>query len=184
MGRVKTQLQVQAPQLRSKGFSLVEALVVVAVLLVLAAITVTHLLRARMKANESAAVANMRTINTAESMYFNTYPDVGYADSLAKLGSNGSDCQNPGKTNSCLIMDETLISGLKGGYMFELVSDGQLPSQAYTLTALPASKATSGTCSFTSNQTGVIAAESPGPPGRFSLASSTCDQPGSVAPAR
>jgi type II secretory pathway pseudopilin PulG len=184
MSQVRRQLQVRALQLRSTGFSLVEALVVVAVLLALAAITVTHLLRARMKANESAAVANMRTINIAESMYFNTYPEVGFADSLAKLGSNGSDCQNPGKTNSCLIGDETLISGLKGGYMFELVSDGQLPSQAYTLTALPASKATSGTCSFTSNQTGMIAAEPTSPPGRFSIASNTCAQPGSVAPAR
>ena len=175
-------MQLRALQPRSKGFSLAEALVVVAIMLVLAAIAVTHLLRARMKANESAAVANMRTINTAESMYFNTYPDAGFADNLAKLGSNGSDCQNPGKTNSCLIADETLTSGLKGGYIFDLLGDGQLPSQAYTLTALPASKGTSGSCSFSSNQTGVISAQSSGPVGRFSLATSTCDQPGSVAP--
>jgi type II secretory pathway pseudopilin PulG len=160
----------------------VEALIVVAVLLVLTAIAVTHLLRARMKANESAAVANMRTINTAEAMYFNIYPQTGFADNLAKLGSNGSDCQNPGATNSCLIMDEVLTGGLKGGYTFDLVGDGQVPSQAYTLTVLPEFSGTSGSCSFTSNQTGVISAKS-STAGKFSLANSTCDQPGSVAPA-
>ena len=159
-------------------------MVVVAIMLVLAAIAVTHLLRARMKANEAAAVANMRTINTAEAMYFNTYPQVGYADSLAKLGGNGSNCENPGNTNACLMMDEGLTSGLTGGYTFNLTGDGQTPSQGYTLMAMPQSSGRSGSCTFTSNQTGSISAQPSGGGGKFSLAGSTCDLPGSVAPAR
>lgn len=159
-----------------------EVLVVVVVILVIAAIAIPSMLRARMKANESAAVANMRTINTAESMYYNTYPDVGYAGSLADLGSHGSNCETPGKTNACLVMDEELTSGLKGGYVFDLLGDGQVPTQAYTLTALPEASSTTGRCTFSSNQMGAIAAQTSGGGGRFSLAGNTCDQTLSVAP--
>lgn len=176
-------MQVSARHLRSRGFSFVEVLLVVMVILVIAAIAVPNLLRARVKANESAAVANMRTINNAESMYFDTYPQVGYAVRLADLGSHGSDCETPGKTNSCLIMDEALTNGLKGGYTFDILGDGQVPTQAYTLTALPQSTSVSGNCTFTSNQGGAITAKASGNPGRFSLASTTCDLAGSLAPA-
>jgi type IV pilus assembly protein PilA len=177
-------VQNSARQPRQRGFSLVELLIVVAVILVIAAIAAANMLRARMKANEAAAVANMRTINTAELMYSIAYPQVGYAGSLADLGRHGSDCETPGETNACLIMDDALTSGLKGSYTFELLGDGQVPTQTYTLTALPVASRTSGSCAFTSNQTFVISAESSGGGGPFSLVTSTCDLPGGMASSR
>jgi type IV pilus assembly protein PilA len=137
------------------GFSLVEVLLVVMVILIIAAIAIPNLLHGKMRANEAAAVASMQTIHTAEVMYFNTYPEVGYASSLASLGTNGTDCdkQKPTSTNACLIMDDVLTSGLKSGYVFEIVGDGNKPTANYTATASPAS-AVSGRCSIAANQTG------------------------------
>ena len=67
---------------KQKGFSLIELLIVVAIILIIAAIAIPNLLRARMAANESSAVASIRTINTAEVTYNSTYPTVGFAPNL------------------------------------------------------------------------------------------------------
>src|SRR3954449_5205513 len=88
------------------GFSLVELMVVVMVILVIAAIAIPSLVHARMRANEASAISSMRAVRTAELLYQDAYPQEGFADSLPKLGSNGSDCTRVGKTNSCLLMDE------------------------------------------------------------------------------
>lgn len=67
---------------KPKGFSLIELLIVVAIILIIAAIAIPNLLRARMAANESSAVATIRSINSAEVTYNSTYPSVGYAGPL------------------------------------------------------------------------------------------------------
>ena len=142
------------PQRRdSSGFSLVEVLLVVMVILIIAAIAIPNLVHGKMRANEAAAVASMQTIHTAEALYFNTYPEVGYSSSLANLGSNGSDCEKPTSTNACLIMDDVLTSGFKSGYVFEIVGDGNKPTASYTASASPAS-GVSGRCTIAANQTG------------------------------
>ena len=64
---------------RNQGFSLIELLIVVAIILIIAAIAIPNMLRAKMAANESSAVGSLRTINTAMSSYQTTYPTVGYA---------------------------------------------------------------------------------------------------------
>lgn len=143
------------------GFSLVEALLVVMVILIIAAIAIPNLLQGKMRANEAAAVSSVRTIHTAEALYNNSYPQVGYSSSLANLGSNGSDCTRPTSTNSCLIMDEALTSGVKSGYMFEIIGDGNKPTASYTVNASPES-GVSGRCAISSTEGGELHFSSPG----------------------
>ena len=71
---------------KQKGFSLIELLIVVAIILIIAAIAIPNLLRARMAANESSAVASIRTITTGEVTYQTAYPTVGYAPALVNSG--------------------------------------------------------------------------------------------------
>lgn len=161
MPRVRTQNAIRNADPGLAGFSLVEILVVVMVLMIIAAIAIPNLVHGKMRANEAAAVASVKTINTAEYMYHDAYPDVGYSSSLAKLGSNGSSCDQPTSTNACLIMDEALTSGIKSGYIFEIVGDGNRPSVGYAVNASPESSV-SGRCSIASNQSGDVRLSGPG----------------------
>jgi prepilin-type N-terminal cleavage/methylation domain-containing protein len=154
---------------RPRGFSLVEMMVVVMIVLAIAAIAVPRMLQARMMANEASAIASMRVVREAEEMYRTSYPAVGYAGSLADLGSHGSNCESTSKTNACLIMDTALAAGMKGGYTFELLADGNTPAMAYTLTATPDSLGTTGRCTFVSDQTGSVH-QLVAPTSRFSAA--------------
>ncbi|MGZ4896772.1 MAG: prepilin-type N-terminal cleavage/methylation domain-containing protein, partial [Candidatus Angelobacter sp.] len=85
----------------SRGFSLIELLIVVAIILIIAAIAVPNLLRARMAANQSAAVATLRNINNAQATYVSEFSQVGYADTFVKLGP-GAPCDS---THACLVDD-------------------------------------------------------------------------------
>lgn len=160
----------------SRGFSLVEALVVVMIILVIAAIAIPSMLEARIKANEGAAVASLRAIQTAQALYSDTYPEVGYAATLADLGSHGTDCKLPGWHNACIIMDETLISGVKNGYVFQVLTDGSMPAETYTATATPQGLGRTGHCSYTSNQSGAIQSTPTNNAGRFTIGNPTCSE--------
>jgi prepilin-type N-terminal cleavage/methylation domain-containing protein len=117
---------------KQKGFSLIELLIVVAIILIIAAIAIPNLLRARIAANESSAVASIRTINTAEISYNSAYPTVGFA-ALTSLA--GTTCTPPVSTSACLI-DTTLAGGTKSGYSFNAVaSAGGYAAWANPLTA-------------------------------------------------
>jgi type IV pilus assembly protein PilA len=163
---------------RVSGFSLVEALVVVMVILVIAAIAIPSFVQARMKANEASAVNSIHTIDMAEVMYSQAYPDIGFARTLLDMGARGTDCHSPTSTSACLIMDDSLANGYKSGYTFQLNSDGQRPSIGYSLTGAPEMSGISGRCAFGSNQSGEIKIMASGSSGgsQFSLgASGTCD---------
>ena len=93
-----------------KGFSLIELLVVVAIILIIAAIAIPNLLQARVSANEASAVASLRTINIAQITYNSNFPNVGFAPTLTALG--GTSCAPPDPTSACLI-DTLLAAGAK-----------------------------------------------------------------------
>src|SRR5436305_14552505 len=99
-----------------QGFSLVELLIVVAIILVLAVIAVPSLLRSKIAANEASALQTVRQIATAEMSYSTSYPDVGFAPDLASLGGQASGC-SPMSAHAC-ILDNVVSSGNKGGYKF------------------------------------------------------------------
>ncbi|HLJ86592.1 MAG TPA: type II secretion system protein [Candidatus Angelobacter sp.] len=139
---------------RQNGFSAVELILVVMVILIMAAIAIPRLLQARIRANQAGAVASMRSILTAEAVYAASYPALGYSPSLANLGSNGSTCETTGSSNACLL-DAILSSGVKGGYVFDIVGDGKTPDQSYQVTATPTTS-NSGGCAFSSSEAGVI----------------------------
>lgn len=133
---------------------MIELLIVLAIIFLLVAIALPHLMTARDRANEVSAVASLRTIHTAQAIYQSDYPAKGYAVSLVNLGNNGSTCETTSASNACLI-DSALSSGTKDEYLFDLLGDGQIPDRTYTLKATPMSSS-SGDCSFYTDQTGVI----------------------------
>ena len=143
---------------RQSGFSVTELVIVVAVILVIVAIAIPRLLHARMSANAASAAGSMRAIHIAETTYAMNYPAVGYSSNLLNLGRNGSTCESVTSTNACLI-DDTLATGIKSGYVFDLTGDGFTPDSAYNVSAVPVSNGFSGECSFSSDQSGSIHAQ-------------------------
>src|SRR5271169_5956384 len=119
---------------RTKGFSLIELLIVVAIILIIAAIAVPSFLRSRMAANESAAVAALRTLNTAQISYSSAYPSVGFAGTMGALA--GTSCNPPSSGGACLI-DTALAGGTKSGYTFALSNVTGTPNSTYNFMATP-----------------------------------------------
>ena len=145
-----------------KGFSLIELLIVVAIILVIAALAIPSLLRSRMAANEASAVGSVRSINTAMVTYSVSYPDQGYASTLQALG-NGGICTVPSMTNACLI-DDTLANATttpKSGYIFALTTSGPLPNQSYVVGASANSFNSDGVRDFCSIEDAVIRFDTP-----------------------
>ena len=136
---------------KQKGFSLIELLIVVAIILIIAAIAIPNLLRSRMAANEASAVGSLRTINTAAVTYSSTYQASGYPPTLASLGP-----ATPATSATADLVDSVLASGTKSGYVFTYTGGGGTPSTGYSVTAAPVTPGTSGQSTFYTDQSAVI----------------------------
>jgi type IV pilus assembly protein PilA len=145
---------------KSKGFSLIELLIVVAIILIIAAIAIPNLLRSRMAANESSAVGSLRTIVTAEFNFQQNY-GIGYAP-LANLGS-AAPCTAAtiSTTAAACLIDPLLSGGTKSGYTIATPTPAGLgtaaaPNVSFTATAVPTSIGLTGQRGFFTDQSGVI----------------------------
>ena len=136
---------------KQAGFSLIELLIVVAIILIIAAIAIPNFMSSRMSANEASAVSSTRTIATSETAYATSYPAIGYSAALLDLGDGGSSNCVAIITRACLI-DSILAGGAKSGYLFTYANDGNTPAVGYTTNADPKTRGVTGRRSFMSNQ--------------------------------
>jgi len=153
--------------MKNKGFSLIELLIVVAIILIIAAIAIPNLLRSRIAANEASAVASLRTLNTAEVTYASTY-NSGFTSTLGQLATP-SPAGQPSWSSADLV--DPILSGYqasnsltgttftKNGFTFMYTSSGTYPTIAtYGVHADPMARGSSGQRSFYSDQSAVVRA--------------------------
>jgi type IV pilus assembly protein PilA len=144
---------------KQAGFSVIELLIVVAIILIIAAIAIPNLIASRERANEAAAVEALRTLSSSEAAYNVTYgPANGYAGTLAALGpGDGTGCN---QAQACLVDAQLGCSNppcLRGAYNFYMKADpGSAPFQDYAFTATPLTWNISGVKNFCATEDGII----------------------------
>ncbi len=155
---------------KQKGFSLIELLIVVAIILIIAAIAIPNLLRAKIAANQAGAVGTLRTISSAEQTFSSTYND-GFTLTLAQLGG-------PAGSNTCPaagLIDEVLSAGVKGGYTYTFTANGTAQLAAgipvacgtsgdtgFSVTAQPTTAGSTGISSYCIDESGVVRTDGAG----------------------
>jgi type IV pilus assembly protein PilA len=148
-------MPVRSQATATQGFSLIELLIVVAIILILAAIAIPNMLRARMSANEASAASSVRLISRAEVAYYYAYPTKGFADSLSDLSGPVLNCQ-PTVTSACLV-DSSLTGTSKSGYQFAATGIASGTSNTeYVVGAVPVSFNRTGTKDYCSSSDGAL----------------------------
>jgi type IV pilus assembly protein PilA len=148
---------------KQKGFSLIELLVVVAIILIILAIAIPSFLRAKISANESSAVSSLHAVDTAEIGYASMYVNIGYSVNLSDLGTGGvTPC--PATSIASCFVDPALASGTKAGYNFTYVQiNSATPAIQFTINANPIYVGITGERGFYSDETNIIRYNSTGP---------------------
>jgi len=140
---------------KHKGFSLIELLIVVAIILIIAAIAIPNLLKSRMAANEASAVGSLKTIVTSATTYSSTHPDIGFPVNLTVLGPAPGDN----------LIDAQLAGGNKSGYIFTYAittsspcptCQGGIHNDAFSLCADPSAPDRTGNRNFFTDESAVI----------------------------
>jgi prepilin-type N-terminal cleavage/methylation domain-containing protein len=164
---------------KQKGFSLIELLIVVAIILIIAAIAIPNLLRARIAANESSAAASVRTIDTAEISYQLAFPSAGYSADLVSLGPGGVNavCPAAGPTSgkACIIDGQLAAASVatapKSGYFITYTALGAAaPWTDFVASNDPVTVGTTGVKGFCGTSDNVVRFVSPGPTGKNTAA--------------
>jgi len=164
--------QQRGSRRQQRGFSLIELLIVVALILIITALAVPNFLKSRMAANEATTASAMKTIGTANVVYFSLY-QVGYAGALAHLGPPGGACASI--SSGCAGLIDSVISGVnpatatptKNGYRFTYYAPNPTPTQTSTnrtwsIVTSPVTPGTSGLGSFCFDFTNVLWKDSSG----------------------
>jgi len=144
----------------SNGFTLMELLIVIAIILILMLMAIPTIGSLKKKANETSAINSVQVINKAEIQYQSTFPTNGYACSLQALG--GDPSAGAPSATSAQILQQDLASGDKSGYIFtignctKVTLNGQDRYTGYTVTAVPETVGKTGDRGFCSDQFGTI----------------------------
>ncbi len=149
---------------KHKGFSLIELLIVVAIILIIAAIAIPNLLRSRISANEASAVSSLRAINTAQTAYAIAFPANGFADTVTKLAEPPPGVMVSPAAGGMLdwVLGCPAQPCRKGGYDFTINAIPGSPIVSYSLTGVPAVVGQTGVRGFCSDQLTLITTDPAG----------------------
>jgi type IV pilus assembly protein PilA len=169
MNSTKVKNEGKIEMRKQKGFSLIELLIVVAIILIIAAIAIPNLMRAKMAANDSSAAASERSIITGEVAYYAAFPTIGYTALVTLGGAEGAAC-TPSQTTACLIDANLANNGTppgagKSGYSFVATGSnngvGAPVLNRFLTTGTPLA-ATTGSKAYCAVDDGVVRTQAPG----------------------
>lgn len=153
--RVERIVQLSRRRRRDQGFSLIELLIAVAIIMIIMAIAIPNLEKLKQNTGATAAASNLRTLSTTLNVYASSYSSVGYPPTLLSMGppENGS----PDSSSAAHLIDETMAKATttpKQGYLYTYTPASGTPCSAYVITAAP--QAGAGTRYFFMDQSGAI----------------------------